>query len=199
MSRKNQDELLREVLAYLDKTHGLDKLYYPGSGWHRVPLETLGGDRIYHVSANENKGSTDFIPELHPPGDVYDADGNLVETAQEHRIWMQKIFKEGYFGVLGDDALHKYESDYRRTPFFEEGKFDGTLIWGIPTESAIEAIPEFRRVTKKGGLFILSNEVIYPTHSGDANIISETIDKKLQRLTLPGELSEVPVFLNYDR
>ena len=196
MSQKKPDEWLRETLIYLDKNYDLGKLYYPGSGWDRVPLETLGGKRVYHLSANENKGLSDFNPELHPPGEVYDTNNRLVRTAQEQKKWMQKIFEQGYFGVLGDDALYKYEGDYRHTHFFENNKFDSILIWGIPIKSTIEAIPEFRRVTKKGGLFIDNNELIYPSNSGDQDKISKTLDNQLKRLIFPGKLSAVPIYQN---
>ncbi|MBS3174443.1 hypothetical protein J4440_01020 [Candidatus Woesearchaeota archaeon] len=42
--------LLSEILRYLDSQIGLGLLYYPGCGFDIVPRDTLGYERVVHVS-----------------------------------------------------------------------------------------------------------------------------------------------------
>lgn len=135
------EENLKEILTFLDKSGQLGhKLYYPGCGWDRTPIEVLGGKRVYHLSLNETKGMDDFNPEKY--GEKY-----------------RPIYEEGYYGVLGEDAKHKYLGDVRNTQkIFKTNMFDSTLLKGISEDFIIEAISELRRVTKDGGLFIVMTE-----------------------------------------
>ena len=47
------NRVLAITLAYLDQTYGIKKLYYPGSGLDIVPKNTLGIDRVVHLSLEE--------------------------------------------------------------------------------------------------------------------------------------------------
>jgi len=49
MIGKPNRELAR-VLTHFDQTEGLGHLYYPGQGLHILPRDTLGVDRVTHLS-----------------------------------------------------------------------------------------------------------------------------------------------------
>ena len=53
------DRRLKKLLRYLAKHYPIQRLYYPGSGAHAIPLEALGEDKVFHVSLEENR---QFVP-----------------------------------------------------------------------------------------------------------------------------------------
>lgn len=97
-----------------------------------------------------------------------------------------------YFVFLGRGL--KVKGDYRQAPFANDS-FDATLIYGIPPESAIDAIPEFRRVTKHNGLLIVGSHEICPT-GDDFDIVAEALDEQLDRIQMPSRFSGFSVYKN---
>ncbi len=182
MKPEEADMLLSEVISYLDSSIGLGKLYYPGSGWDRVPLETLGPERVYHVSLNENRGDPDFDSNIQPAGYVFDEDGNFIMKPEQRIEWMDKIFEKGYFGILGDDAVHRYEANFFNSPF-RSGFFDSLLIWCIPYDTTVEAVPEFLRVTRKDGIIIANTDLTF-SNSG-LNLVDEALESRCRKLDIP--------------
>lgn len=148
----NPDKALSEALNILDKRYSIHKLYYPGSGFHAVPKEVLGIERVVHLSLEE------------------------VE----------------YFKKLGSGV--KVKGDYRKAPF-KSGYFDATLVWGIPPETALEAIDEFLRVTKEDGLLIVgSSRICYMPSSFD--FIQYNLSTLIERVTIKGLNPEISVYKN---
>ncbi|MBL7100368.1 MAG: hypothetical protein ISS23_00260 [Nanoarchaeota archaeon] len=155
--KKAANEILSGILRYLDSKYDIKTLYYPGSGWHKTPKETLGEDRTIHLSLEENR----------------------------------EYIAGGYFKKLGRGI--KVRGDYRQSPF-RNNKFDVTLIWGIPTETAREAINDFRRVTKKDGLFVVGNQNLCSMLG--FNVIYKSLDKQLERIPTPFEYLGIRVYQN---
>ena len=50
---KKPTRLLADTLKYLDNSYGISRLYYAGSGFDPVPRETLGVERVVHLSLEE--------------------------------------------------------------------------------------------------------------------------------------------------
>lgn len=104
---------LKKILGHLDKEYGIQMVYNAGSGHDRTPKETLGENRVVHLSLEEN---------------------------------------QGYFEALGTGI--KVIGDYRFSPF-KDKSFDVTLMRGLPPESAMKAVGEFRRVSREYGLLVV--------------------------------------------
>jgi len=159
------DKKLEKLLVYLDNNYALEKVYYPGSGWHKVPKETLGTDKVVHVSLEENL----------------------------------KWVDGGYFRRLGKGLNVK--GDYRKSPF-QDKTFDATLIWGIPPVTAIDAVPEFRRVTKKNGLLIVgsnqfcSTESVYNSRKITFDDVLGCVDGQLTQIKIPSCYFGISVYKN---
>lgn len=51
-----EDCTIKETLKWLDEEHDIKTVYYAGSGHDRIPKETLGKNRIVHLSLEENQG-----------------------------------------------------------------------------------------------------------------------------------------------
>lgn len=119
-----------DFLDFLDEKYGLGMFFYPGSGWDKVPKETLGLERVVHLSLEETKGDT------------------------KGKFCMQEdVVKYGYFGRLGEGI--KVQADFRTCPF-KDNVFDSCFIHYVLSESTIEARGEIERVMKKGALLIIA-------------------------------------------
>ena len=73
-------------------------------------------------------------------------------------------------------------ADFRHSPF-RDNFFDATLIFGTPVESTAEAIDEFVRVTKLGGLIVL-----YAGFYEEDDFYVETrkiLDKRFAQIEIP--------------
>lgn len=151
----NPDKALSEALSLLDQKYDIHKLYYPGSGFHAVPKEILGIERVVHLSLEE----------------------------------------VDYFKKLGNGT--KVKGDYRKSPF-KSRYFDATLIWGIPPETALEAVDEFLRVTKEDGILIVgSSRICYMSSSFD--FIQYCLNTLIERITIKGLHPEISVYKNKKR
>ena len=133
-------------------------MYYPGSGWDSIPKDTLGVERVVHLSLEEIEG--------------------------------------GYFKKLGHGI--NIVGDFRNSPFCSN-VFDATLIYGIPPDAVLEAIPEFRRVTKIGGLIIVATEKICSVgYKYSFNIIYMILEQQIKAIELPKNFGDFKLFTNID-
>lgn len=79
-------------------------------------------------------------------------EGKIVHLSLEENA---SFVDGGYFALLGEGI--KVKGDYRFSPF-KDGSFDATLIHATPMSSTMDALSEFRRVTKEDGLIIVVSE-----------------------------------------
>lgn len=149
------DGNLAPLLKFLDKKYKFGNFYYPGSGFNKVPKETLGEDRVVHLS-------------------------NEIGENGEECIYFDKL-----------DSGIKVRGDYRHSPF-KDRSFDATLIWGTPPESTIEAMDEFRRVTKDDGLIIFGNSQF----TGGEMVTSTILGLLCERVDIPERFYRIEVYQN---
>lgn len=188
----NEDLLLKKLLVFLRDNGYIQKdslFYYPGSGWHDIPLQVFGADKVYHLSKEETKGDPDVLRDPLFKG----------ESAPPTQRKLE-IFRGGYFSQLRKTgAKYMIEGDYRKTQdIFEDNKFAATLIWGVPPQTIIEALPELCRVTKENGLLILGTDQLYMEEKWSGKEpIKETLEQRnLPRVPLPKEFSLICVYRN---
>ncbi|MCA9486244.1 MAG: hypothetical protein H6500_00530 [Candidatus Woesearchaeota archaeon] len=188
----DDDLLLKRLLVFLRDNEYIPKdglFYYPGSGWHDVPLQVFGADKVYHLSKEETKGDPDVLRDPLFKGES-------APPSQRKR----EIFEDGYFSQLRKTgAKYMIEGDYRETQaIFEENKFAATLIWGVPSETIIEALPELCRVTKINGLLILGTDQLYMKEKwNQKEPIKEVLEQRnFPRVSLPEEFSLICVYRN---
>ncbi len=109
----------------------------------------------------------------------------------ENRVYHSCI--DGYDGVFASlGPGHKVQADYRRSPFLD-GSFDAALIWGIPTDSAYQALEELRRVTKNGGIIIDGSEL---TIEDESKKITPYLEAHLNRLEITGLDPRIKIYEN---
>lgn len=98
----------------------------------------------------------------------------------------------GYFGLLGKGI--KVKGDYRYSPF-KDKSFDAVFIYGTPLASTMEALWDYRRVVKDGGLIIVGG-----VGDKDFELISSCLGNtrhpgghRLKRIFLPHKLEKSPL------
>lgn len=123
-------QVASDFLKFLDKEYGLGLFLYAGSGWDKVPKETLGLERVIHLSLEETKGN-DLVKD-HLPKDVA---------------------KYGYFGRLGEGI--KVQGDFRECPF-KDRVFGSCYIHYVWYDAVTEAKQDITRVLKENGLVIIA-------------------------------------------
>lgn len=123
-------QVASDFLKFLDKEYGLGLFLYAGSGWDKVPKETLGLERVIHLSLEETKGNK--LIKDHLPKDVA---------------------KHGYFGRLGGGI--KVQGDFRKCPFKDEA-FGSCYIHYVWYDAITEAKHDVVRVLDKKGLLIIA-------------------------------------------
>lgn len=152
-------QILKDTLTTLDKQEHIGKLYYPGSGFDKTPKETLGLERVIHLSKEETN----------------------------------------YFSHLGNGM--KVQADFIHSPF-KDNSFDATLLWGPPVDAILYAIPEFQRVTKENGLFVVGTEELSGSgrrdgkYPGNFDMVHYYLDTFLPRKNIPNIDSRIIVYEN---
>lgn len=109
----NPDEALSEALQILDRTYNIHRLYYPGSGFHAIPKEILGIERVIHLSLEE----VDYFRKL----------SNGIKVKGDYR---KSPFKSEYFNATLVWCIPP-ETAFEAIPeFLRVTKKDGLLIVG---------------------------------------------------------------------
>jgi len=122
-------QIASDFLKFLDQEYCLGLFLYAGSGWDGVPKETLGLERVIHLSLEETKGNK-----------------------LKYRL-PEDIVKHGYFGRLGEGV--KVQGDFRKCPFKGES-FGSCYIHLVWHDAVTEAKQDIVRVLKKNGLLIIA-------------------------------------------
>lgn len=123
-------QIASDFLKFLDEQYNLSLFLYAGSGWDKVPKETIGLEKVIHLSLEEIKG---------------DRYGKFKQR--------EDIVKQGYFGILGEGL--KVQGDFRKCPFKDE-TFKSCYIHYVFCNSVLEAREDITRVLKKDGLLIIA-------------------------------------------
>lgn len=124
------NQVVSDFLKFLDEEYDLGLFLYAGSGWDKVPKETLGLERVVHLSLEEVKG--DKCGKF-----------NIIED----------VVKHGYFGRLGKGI--KVQGDFRKCPF-KDKTFGSCYIHYVLCEQVLEAKEDLTKVLDKNGLLIIA-------------------------------------------
>lgn len=74
---KKVDQKRYAFLHWVKKTIDPQKIYYPGSGWDKIPKIVFGKNKIFHLSLEENKDVGGYFPRL---GNSIKIQGNFLES-----------------------------------------------------------------------------------------------------------------------
>lgn len=118
----------RGFLKWVEQFYRPQKIYYPGSGFDRLPKAVFGENRVTHLSLEET-------------GKV------LLKGDKRKKVG-------GYFSKLGSGK--KVEGDFLHSPFKDES-FDMVLVHDTPFDATEGGLVEFWRVLRAGGVLVLDN------------------------------------------